>query len=119
MLKIFLYLFFLKKIIYSLPQTEGDMFTADADPQYKIVNLIDTCPCDLNEGICDKSDKICCCDKDCLPDMLNPTFYEKNKECDPSSYISRRINSKLDYCDDYTKSLDDLYNPLILAFKIC
>ncbi len=118
MLKIFLYLFFLKKIIYSLPQTEGDMFTVDADPQYKIVNLIDTCPCDLNEGICDKSDKICCCDKDCLPDMLNPTFYEKNKECDPSSYISRRINSKLDYCDDYTKSLDDLYNPLILAFKI-
>lgn len=91
------------------------MFSVDGDPQYKIVNLIDTCPCNMNEGICDKA---CCCDMDCLTDMLDSIYYEKNKYCDPSSYISRRINSKLDYCDDYTKSLDDLYNPLVLAFKI-
>ena len=103
------------KIIYSLPQTEGEMFSIDGDPQYKIVNLMDTCPCNMNEGVCDKA---CCCDMDCLTDMLDINYYEKNKYCDPSSYISRRINSKLDYCDDYTKSLDDLYNPLVLAFKI-
>ena len=32
--------------------------------------------------------------------------------------MNSRLNSKLDYCDGYKKSIDDLYNPLVLAFKI-
>ena len=50
--------------------------------------------------------------------MLDHNYYERYSECDPDSYLSRRTYSKLDYCDGYKKSIDDLYNPLVLAFKI-
>jgi hypothetical protein len=112
MLKMILFLFYIKEI-YSIGPI--DSYEQNDVSQQKVVNLIDICPCDITEGVCDRG---CCCDPDCLQSMLDNSYYEDNKYCDPKSYASRRINSKLDYCDDFTKSLNDLYNPLVLAFKI-
>jgi len=72
------------------------------------------CPCDITEGVCDVG---CCCDKDCLDLMLSNKYFDEF-QCVDSSYTEKNIDSKLDYCDDYIESVDDLYNPLVLAFKI-
>ena len=72
------------------------------------------CPCDKTEGVCDIG---CCCDTDCFELMLSNDFFSKF-ECDESSFSEKNKYTKLDYCDDYKESVDDLYNPLVLAFKI-
>ena len=72
------------------------------------------CPCDKTAGVCDIG---CCCDTDCLDLMLSNDFFNKF-ECDESSFAEKNKYTKLDYCDDYKESVDDLYNPLVLAFKI-
>jgi hypothetical protein len=74
----------------------------------------DICPCDITEGQCDNG---CICDKDCFDLMLSNDYFN-NITIDESSYTEKNIDSKLDYCDEYKESVDDLYNPLILAFKI-
>ena len=98
--------------ILSVPGEEG--FTTSTNGDYKKVDPLETCPCDTTKA-CEKG---CCCDKDCLYFMLNNDFFDDNFECNPESSSSRRIESKLEYCEDYKKSIDDLYNPLVLAFKI-
>jgi len=114
MSKIFKNLIFFLLIlkILSVPGEEG--FTTSDKGDYKKVDPLETCPCDTTKT-CEKG---CCCDKDCLNFMLNNDFFDDNFECDPESSSSRRIESKLEYCEDYKKSIDDLYNPLVLAFKI-
>ena len=72
------------------------------------------CPCDKTAGVCDIG---CCCDTDCRDLMLSNDFFNKF-ECDESSFAEKNKYTKLDYCDDYKESVDDLYNPLVLAFKI-
>ena len=72
------------------------------------------CPCDKTAGVCDIG---CCCDTNCLDLMLSNDFFNKF-ECDESSFAEKNKYTKLDYCDDYKESVDDLYNPLVLAFKI-
>ena len=72
------------------------------------------CPCDKTAGVCDIG---CCCDMDCINLMLSNDFFNKF-ECDESSFAEKNKYTKLDYCDDYKESVDDLYNPLVLAFKI-
>lgn len=79
------------------------------------LNLQEVCPCDLTENICDFG---CCCDEDCLDYMFDQNYMELFEECDKSSSFRKNLYSKLEYCDEYQKSLDDLYNPLVLAFKI-
>ena len=74
----------------------------------------DICPCDITEGQCDNG---CICDKNCFDLMLSNDYFN-NITIDESSYTEKNIDSKLDYCDEYKESVDDLYNPLILAFKI-
>jgi len=113
MLKIWFLLFLFKKI-FSISGTDGEAYT-NGDITEPLVNLYEICPCDKTAGVCDHG---CCCDKDCIQYMIDNDYYEQYPECDPSSYASRNINSKLEYCYEYKKSLDDLYNPLVLAFKI-
>ena len=72
------------------------------------------CPCDKTAEVCDIG---CCCDTDCINLMLSNDFFNKF-ECDESSFAEKNKYTKLDYCDDYKESVDDLYNPLVLAFKI-
>lgn len=98
--------------ITSIPGLES--FETNAQNYFTKVDLSESCPCDLTDS-CEKG---CCCDPHCREYMLNNDFFEENFECDPESSSSRRIKSKLEYCEDYKKSIDDLYNPLILAFKI-
>ena len=114
MIKIWFLLFLFKKI-YSISGTEGERYNTNGDITEPLVNLYEICPCDKTAGVCDHG---CCCDKDCIQYMIDNDYYEQYPECDPSSYASRNINSKLEYCYEYKKSLDDLYNPLVLAFKI-
>jgi len=109
--KILIFFLLILKIL-SLPGEEG--FTTSDKGDYIKVDPLETCPCDTTKA-CEKG---CCCDKDCLNFMLNNDFFDDNFECDPESSSSRRIESKLEYCEDYKKSIDDLYNPLVLAFKI-
>ena len=113
MIKIWFLLFFFKKI-YSISGTDGEAFPSGYNTE-PIVNLYEICPCDKTAGVCDSG---CYCDKDCIQYMMDNDYYKQYPDSDPSSYASRNLNSKLDYCYEYKKSLDDLYNPLVLAFKI-
>ena len=114
MSKIFKNLVFFYMIIkiLSIPGQEGFQTIEGSIPRK--VSLDEVCPCDTTTS-CEKG---CCCDNDCINFMLDNSFFDENFECDPESSASRIINSKLEYCEDYKKSIDDLYNPLILAFKI-
>ena len=103
-------LYSLYQTIYSISGVETFDFN-NSEPKVDINNI---CPCDINVGICDQG---CICDKDCLDLMLSYQYFKLNS-IDESSYTNKNIDSKLDYCDDYQESLDDLYNPLVLAFKI-
>ena len=105
--------FLLIKQMFSIPGYES--FEQSARNFFNKVDISETCPCDTAKNSCEKG---CCCDKDCLNFMLDDSFFDDNFECDPESSSSRRIKSKLEYCEDYKKSIDDLYNPLVLAFKI-
>ena len=111
---VYLIFIFLIQKINSIQGTDQDSYPQENDNSYK-VDLNEFCPCDKNQGVCDPK---CCCDPDCLGDMLNQDYYENNPECDPLSSLSKRVDSKLDYCEGHQKSVDDLYNPLVLAFKI-
>ena len=114
-IKIILFLFLFQKI-YSIPQTDSEAFVVGSGSYDNSgIDFNNICPCHKTDGVCEKG---CCCDKECLVYMLDHNYYEQYSECDPDSYLSRRTYSKLDYCDGYKKSIDDLYNPLILAFKI-
>ena len=105
--------FFLFNEIYSIPGTEDEGF-APGEENIEI-DLNNVCPCDKTEGVCDFG---CCCDEDCLNFMLDQNYYSLFSECDSSSSFKMTKDSKLDYCDGHKKSVDDLYNPLTLAFKI-
>ena len=100
------------KQIYSISGTSSERYSPDSPDVSSNDETI--CPCDITEGVCDVG---CCCDKDCLDLMLSNKFFDEF-QCDDSSYTENNIDSKLDYCDDYLESVDDLYNPLVLAFKI-
>ena len=112
-MKFLILFFFIFKKIYSIPGTDDEGYN-EASVEYE-VDLRNVCPCDKTEGVCDFG---CCCDKDCLIFMLDQNYYSLFSECDSSSSFKMTIDSKLDYCDGHKKSVDDLYNPLTLAFKI-
>ena len=111
---VYLIFIFLIQKINSIQGTDQESYSQENDNSYK-VDLNEFCPCDKNQGVCDPK---CCCDPDCLGDMLNQDYYENNPECDPLSSLSKRVDSKLDYCEGHQKAVEDLYNPLVLAFKI-
>ena len=96
--------------IYSISGTDSESY--DNPNSEKDGDVL--CPCDKTEGVCDIG---CCCDTDCFELMLSNDFFSKF-ECDESSFSEKNKYTKLDYCDDYKESVDDLYNPLVLAFKI-
>ena len=98
------------KKINSISGTNSEVFSGDG----VTTSSNDLCPCDMTEGVCDNG---CYCDRDCL-DFLLSNDYFSSFLIDESSYTENNIDSKLDYCDDYIESVDDLYNPLVLAFKI-
>jgi len=99
--------------INSISGTDSEIFQIDST--ITVSSDDETiCPCDITEGVCDVG---CCCDKDCLDLMLSNKYFDEF-QCVDSSYTEKNIDSKLDYCDDYIESVDDLYNPLVLAFKI-
>lgn len=79
-------------------------------------DLNNICSCDLTEEVCDYN---CDCDPDCMSFMFNQD-YMIMQSSSSSSYSSdiNNINSKMDYCKKNITSVDELYNPLILAFKI-
>ena len=97
------------KKINSISGTNSEVFSGNG-----VTPSNDLCPCDMTEGVCDNG---CYCDRDCL-DFLLSNDYFSSFLIDESSYTEKNIDSKLDYCDDYIESVDDLYNPLVLAFKI-
>ena len=105
-------LFALFHKINSISGTDSEMYTEDDFTSERNNNIL--CPCDKTAGVCDIG---CCCDTDCLDLMLSNDFFNKF-ECDESSFAEKNKYTKLDYCDDYKESVDDLYNPLVLAFKI-
>jgi hypothetical protein len=99
--------------INSISGTDSEIFQIDSTTTTSSDDET-ICPCDITEGVCDVG---CCCDKDCLDLMLSNKYFDEF-QCVDSSYTEKNIDSKLDYCDDYIESVDDLYNPLVLAFKI-
>ena len=111
---IFCFIFLLKKI-YSISGTDEETYENNGGGEAYKVNLNEVCPCDKTEGVCDMG---CCCDKDCLIFMFDQKYFELFTDCDPSSSFSKNLHSKLDYCDEHKKSVDDLFNPLVLAFKV-
>ena len=98
--------------INSISGTDSEIYTDEDFTSERSNNIL--CPCDKTAGVCDIG---CCCDTDCLDLMLSNDFFNKF-ECDESSFAEKNKYTKLDYCDDYKESVDDLYNPLVLAFKI-
>ena len=118
MKKLLIIFFFVFKEIYLIPGTdeEGyDPIEIIQNPKEYEVDLKNVCPCDKTEGVCDFG---CCCDNDCLNFMFDQNYYSLFSECDSSSSFKMTMYSKLDYCDGHKLSIDDLYNPLTLAFKI-
>ena len=113
---IFLIFIFLFVKIHTISGADNEEYSESSDSYAQTsLNLREVCPCDLTEGVCDYA---CCCDQDCLELMFDQGYYDSYPECDKSSSFSKNLDSKLDYCDGHIKSLDDLYNPLVLAFKI-
>ena len=113
---IFLIFIFLFVKILTISGADNEEYSESSDSYTQTsLNLREVCPCDLTEGVCDYA---CCCDQDCLELMFDQGYYDSFPECDKSSSFSKNLDSKLDYCDGYIKSLDDLYNPLVLAFKV-
>lgn len=106
----FAIILFLIKTIFSL----YDQFNIKDNLQNK-VNLYKSCPCNIIEEVCELG---CCCDPDCLNLMFSNDYYKSFGECDSSSSLSKRLDSRLDYCQGHVKAVDDLYNPLVLAYKI-
>ena len=108
---------FLFKEILSISGTDSEIFFKEEQESSKMEKLEKDedklCPCDMT----DECDIGCICDSDCFDLMLSNDFFNKF-EWDESSYAEKNKYSKLDYCDDYKESVDDLYNPLVLAFKI-
>ena len=102
---------FLLKEITSISGTDSEIYDLNYPKSEKDEDNL--CPCDMTEE-CDIG---CICDSDCLNLMLSDDFFNKF-EWDESSYAEKNKYTKLDYCDDYKESVDDLYNPLVLAFKI-
>ena len=80
------------------------------------VDLNNICSCDLTKEVCDYN---CDCDPDCITFLFNQDYMTMQSRSS-SSYSSdiNNINSKMDYCKKNITSIDELYNPLILAFKI-
>ena len=80
------------------------------------IDLNNICSCDLTKEVCDYN---CDCDPDCITFMFNQDYMTMQSRSS-SSYSSdiNNINSKMDYCKKNITSIDELYNPLILAFKI-
>ena len=99
------------KKINSISGTDSEIFDSSSGSSSNDGNI---CPCDMTDGVCDNG---CYCDKDCLNFLLSDDYFN-NFKIDESSYTEKNIDSKLDYCNDYLESVDDLYNPLVLAFKI-
>ena len=99
--------------INSISGTSSEVFSLDPDSDKSTKNN-EICPCDVTEGTCDPG---CICDQDCFDLMLSNDYFS-SYQIDEASYTEQNIHSKLDYCDEYIESVDDLYNPLILAFKI-
>ena len=99
------------KKINTISGTDSEIFDSSSGSSSNDGNI---CPCDMTEGVCDNG---CYCDKDCLNFLLSDDYFN-NFKIDESSYTEKNIDSKLDYCNDYLESVDDLYNPLVLAFKI-
>ena len=99
------------KKINSISGTDSEIFDSGSGSSSNDGNI---CPCDMTDGVCDNG---CYCDKDCLNFLLSDDYFN-NFKIDESSYTEKNIDSKLDYCNDYLESVDDLYNPLVLAFKI-
>ena len=110
----YLLIFIWIKTIYCISGCDEEIFEPNGGVSHK-VNLEDFCPCDKTAQVCDLK---CCCDEDCLYYMLDKDYYNKYSECDSLSSVNNRIDSRLDYCEGHKKSIDDLYNPLVLAFKI-
>ena len=111
---LFFFIIFHSLIHQILSISGTETFTFDGSGEKVDINNI--CPCDINVGVCDIG---CLCDKDCFNLMLSNEYFKINtQEENPLSYTNENIDSKLDYCNEYKESLDDIYNPLILAFKI-
>ena len=112
----FFYILLLIKKFSSLPDVEG--FSPEGAASQNFVNKERACPCDLTANVCDFG---CCCDPDCAEfkeregNYYYDTFFS---QCDSKDSYDKRVYSKLDYCQKFEKSIDDLYNPLTLAFKI-
>ena len=80
------------------------------------IDLNNICSCDLTKEVCDYN---CDCDPDCMTFMFNQDYMiMQSSSSSSNSYDINNINSKMDYCQKNITSVDELYNPLILAFKI-
>ena len=107
------------KYLYSISGTDDESYSIEPGNQNNI-DLNNLCSCDLTKNVCDYG---CDCDPDCLNFMFNRDYMETfSSKSSSSSYdsinIYSNINNKMDYCNENIKSVDDLYNPLVLAFKI-
>ena len=107
------------KQIYSISGTDDEIYPIELGNQNN-VDLNNLCSCDLTKNVCDYG---CDCDPDCLNFMFNRDYMKTFSSQSRSSIydsinINNNINNKMDYCNENIKSVDDLYNPLVLAFKI-
>lgn len=118
MLKIFIFFVFLIKTFFAISGTSEESYEVSSGNGNK-VDLNNLCSCDLTKEVCDYG---CDCDPDCLNFMLNKEyiniFSEQSRISSLDSSYINNINNKMDYCNENIKSADDLYNPLVLAFKI-
>ena len=100
--------------IYSISGTEEELFPMTDTDNTNKVDPKNVCPCDLT----DACDQCCYCDKDCSTQILYYDYVNVCGEGDSSSYVRQNIDENLEYCNDFKKTLDELYNPLVLGFQI-
>ena len=100
--------------IYSISGTEEELFKIESEDNNNI-DPENVCPCDLTKEVCDQC---CYCDKDCSTQILHYKYVDVCGEGDSSSYVRQNIDENLEYCNDFKKTLDELYNPLVLGFQI-
>lgn len=113
-LKKFFLLIPLLNAIISISGVDDEIYNAETGDSSKKTDLENPCSCDLTEGVCDGD---CSCDKDCI-NLINSGYMDEKTDYSSETYVNKNEWIFSQFCKSYPKTLQDLYNPLVIGFHL-